>query len=201
MNKSLLSRIRCCRLTVGSTVLLLSLTLFAACGGSRRDHPPALKERRSEQVAQKVPALLLRRFQIFRLPVASEPPAVLQRPRPTPFGMKWALAHRLHGPVWAAPARERICLAQQQPDEGLSVVCTRISQILDHSIFIVSLKDPSMQGLGFRREIVGLAPDGTRKVRLITPGYRTATVPVDHGVFVHRDDIPASPLTTTLLPK
>jgi hypothetical protein len=56
-----------------------------------------------------------------------------------------------------------------------------------------------MHGSGPRREIVGLAPDGTHSVRLITSGHKTVTLPVKHNVFVQQDNIPASPQTVTLI--
>lgn len=81
----------------------------------------------------------------------------------------------------------------------MAVTCTRTQRALSHGIFIASLRDPSMHGPGPRREIVGLAPDKTRVVHLITPNFKTVVVDVNRGVFVHQDNIPASPGSVTLI--
>ncbi|HEY6730852.1 MAG TPA: hypothetical protein VI039_07500 [Solirubrobacterales bacterium] len=53
---------------------------------------------------------------------------------------------------------------------------------------------------GPRREIVGLAPDGIAAVQIFTPNHKSVRVKVRQGVFVRRDNIPASPQSVTLLP-
>ena len=136
---------------------------------------------------------------IFRLDAAGLPEPLAKKLSPAPSGVNWSLEQLIEEDVWAVPARDRVCIVQQESQGAISVTCTRPNRVISHGIFVASLKDPSMHGPGPRREIVGLAPDGTHRVRLITSGHKTVTIPVRRNVFVQRDNIPASPQTVTLL--
>ncbi len=194
-----MQRRRMSQLVASAAFLFSFLTLM----GCAREEQQAVTKPGAEddQAIEAIPHLLQQNFRVFRVDSAGLPRRLETVLGPAPFGANWAFAQQVHKGTWAVPARSRICLVQRGPKGSAGVGCTRTQQVFANGMFITSLKDPSLPGLGARREIVGLAPDGTRKVRLITPGYRTATAPVDHGVFVHRDDIPASPLTTILLPR
>lgn len=164
--------------------LLLPLIALSACG---------------EQGTRGVGVPISRHFHVFRLDTPGLPWLLAQQLGPPPFEAKWSRAREVRKDLWALPARERVCLVQQQSGGSIGVACTRIRQALSHGIFIASLKDPSMRTPGPQREIVGLIPDGVREVRIITPGHRTVTATVSRNLFVQRDNIPASPQTVTLL--
>jgi hypothetical protein len=184
---------------VASAAFFFSILMLTGCAGDEQQ-PVSETSAEASQEIQEVPHLLKENFRTFRMDDAGIPLSLVALLGPPPFGANWALAREVHNGTWAVPARGHICLVQQQQPEGsASVACTQTRRALTNGILAASLKDPSMSGPGPRREIIGLTPDGTQRARLITPGYRTVTVPVNSGVYMHRDNIPASPLTATLV--
>lgn len=74
------------------------------------------------------------------------------------------------------------------------------NRALKHGIFTASLIDSSMVDAESReRVVVGLVPDGTRAVRVHTPGFAAGVSTVADNVFVLRDAITDSPEAITLI--
>lgn len=165
-------------------VLLLPLAALTACSGSNT---------REARIS------VSKQFRVFSLDTTGLPWLLAQRLGPPPFEADWSQAREVRGGLWALPARERVCLIQQQPKGAIGIACTPIRQVLSHGIFIASLKDPSMREPGLQREIFGLVPDGVHGVRVITPDHRAVTATVTRNLFVQRDNIPAAPQTLTLI--
>ena len=182
------------RLAVGAALLLLSTAVAVGIAGQ----DSSVKDRRSGPTL-KASRSIAKSFSLFRSPPTGLPFSISTRLSPSSVGVSWALARELRKNIWAAPANDHICLLKRGPDQAIAVTCTRTARALSHGIYMASLRDPSMQEPGPGRQIVGLTPDNTSQVRLRTPGYPTVAVKVDHGVFVQRDNIPASPRTVTLL--
>ena len=178
-------RARWLALSAAALCLLLALVLILQRAGDSQ-HPS-----RDLGAAAK--------FRILRQPADGLPPSLSKQLHPAPFGAKWSLSRKVHEDLWAVPTGRHICLVRSQAGGAVSVVCAPNQRALSHGIFIASLQDPSMKGPGPRRKIIGVAPDKAPAVRLITPNFRTVTVRVHRNVFVQRDNIPASPLTATLI--
>lgn len=134
-------------------------------------------------------------------------PASLRRilRRPT-YGMNWALAQKLpvavRGGVWAVPGRGWLCMLSQT-SHGVETTCTATQQAASQGVTAVRISGASNEGAfgatTGRRLIVGMAPDGARKMLIETPGAAATTTPVVDGVFIHRDSIPNPPDSTTPL--
>jgi len=140
-------------------------------------------------------------FSVFEQGRTGLPTALERSLPPAPSGIRWTEAHRLLGigpKVWAFLGGDKLCLLEQASAVSITVVCTGWQRASEHGIFIASVRDPSMSHSGPAREVIGLAPDSAAVVRLITPGFKAVTVPVDRNVFVRRDEVPASPLTAVL---
>lgn len=140
-------------------------------------------------------------FSVFDQGRTGLPKSLERRLPPAPRSIRWSEAHRLVGigpKVWAFLGEDELCLLGQEGAASITVVCTGRRRALEHGIFIASVRDSSMSDSGPVREVIGLAPDSAGVVHLITPGSKSVTVPVDHNVFIWRDDVPASPLTAVL---
>lgn len=184
-------------LAVSAALFLLLIGVLA--GYSRQDNTPPFPRNADTSTVRSVPRAIGKRFSLFRSPPVGLPFSLVARLEAPLFGANWAHAQKLRWGTWAMPARKQVCLVKQRPDRAIAVTCTPIGEILSSGMFVASLQDPSMKAPGPQREIVGLAPDGTSGVRVLTPGYRTVTVGVNRNVFVQRDNIPASPQTVILL--
>lgn len=172
-----------------SALLLLSLVLGLKLLGSDGVRQPHRQ--------------LLDHFRILGAPPIGLPTSIASNLGEAPFHADWGLARDLsppgHSDAWVVPAGEQLCLIRREVDAALSVVCANDEQVLAHGIFITSLLDPSMQKRGPRREIIGIAPDGTAAVQLGTPNFKSVRVAVVHNVFVLRDDIPTALQSVRLL--
>jgi hypothetical protein len=143
--------------------------------------------------------LLSTNFALLRTPSDGIPLDVRRTLRVPVAGMNWSLARRvpasLPGMYWLAPGADHLCVVATNPDSpAVGTVCATIHQALHHGVANTSL-DPSSG----KRIIVGVAPDGTRAVR-IHSGISTTSARVRHGPFVLRDSVSAPPDLMTLLP-
>lgn len=116
---------------------------------------------------------------------------ILSRPM---VGMNWDLAQRipvaLPGAYWLVPGVGYLCIVSQTPaNAGVGTICAKTRQVLHDGFASVAITpaDRTPEGRPSRL-IVGVAPDGTRKVLIHTRGS-VATAPVADGLFVHRDAV------------
>jgi hypothetical protein len=100
--------------------------------------------------------------------------------------------------VWAGLGGHRICLIDHLGLGGTGVTCVAIKRALEHGITSTFLRE-GVHDAPADRSIVGLVPDGAARVRVLTPGYRPAVVPVRRNVFVLHDQVPEPPETVELL--
>lgn len=110
----------------------------------------------------------------------------------------WPVLTMLERQVWAAPIGHRLCLIDHSGSDGTGVTCATVTRVLQHGITSAFLREGT-QGSPADRSIVGLVPDGAARVRLLTPGYQPAVVPVRRNVFVLHDRVPEPPETVELL--
>jgi hypothetical protein len=100
--------------------------------------------------------------------------------------------------VWALTAPHELCLFDVSIEGGVGVVCSKVHQVVRRGIMSTILQEPA-KGKPATRSVVGLVPDQAKRVRIHTPGYPTATRPVERNVFVLTDHIPQPPETIELL--
>lgn len=183
------------RTRAGSFVALLLLAVsVAACGSAA--HRDAASSTVGAQPASHVlrqPALILReRFALLRTRPEGLPPRLRGLVRPSDPTFNPALAQRipvlLPGDYWLTPAGGQLCVVSEVPGTpGAGTVCGSIRDAIAEGVATVSLKPAERSPSGVpSRLIVGVAPDGTRAVRVHTR-WSVATVPVTGGVFVLRD--------------
>jgi hypothetical protein len=87
--------------------------------------------------------------------------------------------------VWAVLARQEICLLGDEGEvRGLG--CRPLEQVLREGTYLASIPTPS-RPIDANRNIVGIAPDGIRKVRIQFDQTRPRTVPVIENTFSLRD--------------
>ena len=186
---------------LGAAVLLLVMLSMAVkvLEQGPPSESPSERGNASGGSVRALPNLITDNFSLFRSPSSSLPFSLMTHLGSSSLGAYLPFAQRLHMGAWVVPEVERVCLIKQKKDGAVTAACARIERVLSHGIFVASLKDPSMRGSGPRRKIIGLAPDRTHAVRLITPNFTDVTVDVSRGVFVHRDNIPASPQSVTLI--
>jgi hypothetical protein len=113
----------------------------------------------------------------------------LQRPA---FGSNWALAERLYGAgsdrAWVIPGSHFVCLLIEKGD-ALAQSCTHTARAARAGTFAVSIVEPSTERPLGKRVVVGLVPDGVRRVEVETPGFASTAAYVNENAFVARDAI------------
>lgn len=192
---------------------ILALTM-AACGTSTSDDPqPADVAPASSPPADRTAARAdLRSAPVTRAAPAQRERFALLRTRPeglpahvrgilrTPImGMNWALAQRLPvrlpGAYWLVPGRGHLCIVDQGSlgNPGVGTACTPTAEALVHGIASVTVAMPrDAAHVGQARLIVGVVPDGVRRVRVTTRG-QVASAAVTGTLFVLRDALAAPP--------
>jgi hypothetical protein len=181
---------------VGPPTFLLILVCLSGC--QRASSPPAQSPMGEAVTATRQQAA--KHFHIFRTRGRRLPREFVRGLPSIPSHPDWSLARALSKDAWIAPAQRQLCLAQGLVTKEIAVTCSGIEHVLAHGIFIASLAPPGMPTLGPRRVVIGLAPDGIESVLLITPGYRTVKVPVNHNVFIRQDALASSPASVRLVP-
>jgi len=114
------------------------------------------------------------------------------------FSRGWQVLMTLERQVWAAPDGHRLCLVDHSSSDGTGVTCAAVARVLKHGITSTFLREGA-HGVPADRSIVGLVPDGTARVRVLTPGYPPAVASVRRNVFVLHDQVPEPPETVELL--
>lgn len=152
---------------------------------------------------------LLRGFALFRKPPDGLPTATRRVLSAPIFGANRLLARRIpvkppeeksSGAYWLVPGDAHLCIMAQGVggEPGISTTCAQTSHALAHGIADITITpaDPAAH-TPESRLIVGMAPDGIRKVLVHTHGV-IETAPIIHGIFTLRDSIAAPPDFTEL---
>lgn len=100
--------------------------------------------------------------------------------------------------IWAVPAVGRLCLVEVAEGRAGSVACTRLARAAKAGIYIASVPSGAPGASDFRT-VVGLVPDGVKRVRLHAKGARPQTAPVAENVFALRDHGRAFPESIELV--
>jgi hypothetical protein len=189
------------RVCAGSLVAALLLGGLSACGNAQSG---GVQARASAPVVAPRPEhrqfvnFALLRTRPEGLPVSVR--QILQTPR---FGMRWALAQRMPvdvpGDYWLVPGAGYLCIVDHTPaSAGIGTVCARTAQVIDQGMATVAIpRRADLAPTGASRLIVGIAPDGARRVYIHTRGA-VATVPVVNGQFVRRDAATVPPDSLSL---
>ena len=193
------SRRRC----AGSLAVLALAVVAAGCGsagggeaGANGAHvaPASVIPPTAPSVAQapvgRVERGQLAHFALLRGRPERLPAGVRDVWRPPIGGLNWKRAQRIPllvpGRYWLVPGSRYLCIVSEVPaTPGVGSICTPSAIAFNHAIASISI---TRAGRGFRRLIVGVAPDGTRRVVFHTQGA-VATAPVSDGLFVLRDAV------------
>lgn len=171
------------RMLAPSIVLLV---LIAGCGGSRKMPTP-------REGAPGATSRLRMNFPLLRTPAYGVPREVWQSAHRSLRRMRWDQAHRI--PVssseayWLVPGDEVICvIALSRVPRSIGAVCAPIAQALRHGVAYTSL-GPAPR----KRMIVGVAPEGFRRVTVRSPKTSRSVGIQALGVFALRDDVMEGP--------
>lgn len=182
-------------------VVLLAIAGGAACGKSdvsaerAKPLPPALAATEVAPVSvpaiNQVPQRLSAKIALFRSLPERLPADVTDVLTAAPHGVSGLLAQTLPGapwPAWIVPGRGQLCLVQQETSlSGIGQTCASTRQVLKEGTFITTLSANSTGRKPTARVVIGVVPDGTRAVRVHTPGTAPARATVDQNVFTLRD--------------
>lgn len=201
-------------------MLTLSICLLTGCGesspggsplNSQEAQPSPMSAGESRTLAgraamvRRVPMRVRVAFAPFRSPPEGLPGRVTQVLRRPMGGTNWKLSQRLSttaGPtVWAVPGRGLTCLVSQERENSeVITACTHTRRTVENGIFLVSLARLTASIGRTGRFVVGMVPDGTRSVRVYTPGLPIETAAVTNGTFTLLDDATDPPGRILLLP-
>jgi hypothetical protein len=153
---------------------------------------------RAATVDPGTPRRLRTAFATFRSPAEGLPRRVVRMLGEPHVTSDPRLAQRLRAPAafatWAVQGDEMLCLVSQRDGFGpVSTTCGAVDRVVEEGIFFASLEEASRGPVGAGRVVIGLVPDRTRAVRVVTPGFGTATVPVVSNTFTLRDAVPDPP--------
>lgn len=137
-------------------------------------------------------------FGVLRTPPEGLPAGTIDASRPIAFGVNPYLAQRLRtatrATYWLVPGNGFLCIAViERPQESPGTSCATTGQALANGVAI-TLGDRADAG----RTVVGVAPDGTQRVRLVTSGA-VVTAPVAGNVFSVTDRASRPPDRIVLL--
>lgn len=130
---------------------------------------------------------------LLRTPAEGLPAAVTTILRQPTYGMNWKFAQRIptsaQGRFWAVPGRNVLCVLGQQDPESVSSNCAKTNRAIGHGLAAI-LVDETRSDLtrqpAYKRLMVGIAPNGTRSIRVYTDGS-VHVARVSGGVFTLRD--------------
>jgi hypothetical protein len=153
-------------------------------------------------VVARVSRRVRARFSVLRTREEGLPRGITKLLRRPTHGLNWQLAQVLPStdgiPFWVVPGRGVMCLVGQEDANSVTTVCTRSRDALRQGLSVALLR-PDRQGRPAHRLIVGLAPDGTRTIRIFTRDETTAAQ-VFNGFFVARDGVMDPPDRLVLHP-
>jgi hypothetical protein len=113
------------------------------------------------------------------------------------FGMNWNLAQRLpfppYGSFWLVPGNRFLCLLEQRGRDTVNQACAKTERVLAHGLFLAFLGAGAEKLVyGARRFVIGVVPDRTHKVFIMTDDSKVA-VSITENAFVRRDGLTAPP--------
>lgn len=204
---------RTCASSLAVLWLLVGAQACGTSGDAERAGVPAASPTASDPTsgdgsAARVIAHVQRRqsesFALLRTRPEPLPGRIRRILREPIVGMNWDLAQRIpaapRGTFWLVPGNRHLCIVQRGSlgSPGVGTTCARTSQAIGHGIANIAVRRaPFGSSTGQARLIVGVAPDGARKVLVHTRGS-VATAPVSGTVFVLRDSTAAPPDVLTL---
>jgi len=172
------------------------LVILAVCAGCSSNGIPTNDGRRVSVGQPAADTKPLRRFPIFDTRSEPLPRVVLETLRSNHQHFEPNFAQRLtiiKSPlVWAVPNGEELCLASLQKSGVMGATCEPLRRALRNGLAATFLRDPTRAVPQARRTIVGIAPRGATRVSAAWPAGQ-ASVPVVHGMFLHRDHIDQAP--------
>jgi hypothetical protein len=173
------------------------VVLTGSCAGGDADAPQEVSRPQGGSSA------LTRSFAALRTAPEGLPTALRMDLQGPLAGMRYSLAQRmgrwLGAQVWLVPGRASACLVIRLPPPELpSASCAPKRHAISHGVQATSIYGDTSTP---QRLTIGVAPDRTRAVRLITPGYRTTQARVRGGAFLQRDEIPNPPDSAVLIPR
>ena len=162
------------------------LVLLAGCGGSG-------KVPTSRDDALDPTSRLRASFPLLRAPADGIPREVWRSAHRSLHRMRWDQAHRIpvssSEPYWLVPGDKAICvITLTRAPRSIGVVCAPVAQALRHGVAYTSLR-PGPR----KRTIVGVAPEGFRRVTVRSPETSTSVRIRALGVFTLRDAVMEGP--------
>lgn len=101
--------------------------------------------------------------------------------------------------VWAVSLPGKLCLAAKASQNGpASAVCSPTDRVLREGVYFAAVP-PASAGASKKRTIIGLAPDGVVKVRVLAEGVRPKVTRVVENVFAVQDESRAFPESIQLI--
>jgi hypothetical protein len=154
-------------------------------------------------VALRADRLQAGSFSLLRTPPEGLPAGVTEVLRSPAYGLNWRLAQRMPSAegisFWIVPGNDVLCIVSQEERQSVSTTCARTRDAIAQGLAAVLLRERSgSQPQPDHRLIVGIAPDGARRIRVSTRG-EAATVPVIDGAFTLRDRVMDPPDRMTFL--
>jgi hypothetical protein len=189
------------RVCAGSLAVLALAVVPAGCGSAGGDaHPagasvapaaviPATTPSAAQSPLAPVERGQLAHFALLRSRSGGLPAAVRDVWRPPVAGMNWKRARRIPilapGGYWLVPGSRYLCIVSEIPaTPGVGSICAPSAIAFRHALASISI---ARAGRGFRRLIVGVAPDGTREAVFHTRGAVATAAVAGGGAFVLRD--------------
>jgi hypothetical protein len=201
-------------LAVGAFMLIALFTFFLDRSFNQPVHPEkpdspkvhsakgqVIDEPTSIPVISRVQIRQAKAFSILRSPPEGLPKHITHLLRQPIFGINWMLAQHIptaaRGTYWAIPGNGYLCIVSQQEHQpSASTVCETNQYAIHHGLVATSVWE--IKGKDTERRIVGLVPDGTPWVQVITHGSARKLIVNRHDVFVMGDFLPYPPSLITL---
>ena len=134
-------------------------------------------------------------FLLLRSPPEGLPPSVTSVLKRRVFDIQWRLAQRVplsfRIKLWLVPGKDMLCIVNLEADRSVNQACTSSEEAIESGVSLTVID-------GHHRLIVGLAPDGTRGVSVLTDG-ELSTARVIRGVFAIQDSSVNPPDSVSLL--
>lgn len=201
-------------LAVGAFLLIALVTVFLGQSFNQTVDPqkpdsPKVQSARGQvndepasiPIISRVQSRQAKAFSILRSPPEGLPRRITRLLRQPIFGINWMLAQHIptpgHGTYWAIPGNGYLCIVSQQENQpSASTLCETNQYAMHHGLVATSVWES--KGKEPERRMVGLVPDGTPWVQVITHGSARKLVVNRHDVFVMGDSLPYPPSLITL---
>jgi hypothetical protein len=135
-----------------------------------------------------------RYFALLRVPPEGLPALARSELRHPTFGLNWNLARSVPvpkntpGEYWIVPGNGYVCTIWQVGNRSVtSTACATNQQAQVDGLLAINLEEPP--GKPGHRLIVGVAPDGIRKVLVETAGSTATSTVGKYGVYILSDKV------------